>query len=149
MRTENHRLRILLVDDDPNEALFIDRALHKTGLPYALQTVASAKDAITFFHNLQQPPPKHRQFHPDLILADLKMPVMTGLDLLQWLKQHTRWARIPTILLSNSAEPRDIDAAYSMGANSYLQKSSTIPEMIAQMHLLLQYWSACKRPVPG
>jgi CheY-like chemotaxis protein len=84
---------------------------------------------------------------PDLIVLDLKMPRMTGLDVLSWLKDHPEYRRIPRILLSGSCEERDIDDAYDLGVNSYFQNPGGLDEFRELIHHMISYWAYTQRPV--
>jgi CheY-like chemotaxis protein len=82
-----------------------------------------------------------------LIVLDLKMPRLTGLDVLKWLAEHPEYRRVPKVLLSGSAEERDIDAAYRLGVNTYFQKPSSLAEFREMVHLMVNYWAHTQRPV--
>jgi len=84
---------------------------------------------------------------PELIITDLKMPCVDGLDVLRWLAQHPEYRRVPKILLSGSSLERDIDEAYRLGANTYFQKPATLDEYRALIHQIICYWAHTQRPV--
>ena len=81
---------------------------------------------------------------PDLILLDLKMHLMSGLEVLDWRRKHPECASIPTVMLSGSGLEKDVTRAYALGANTYFEKPSTLAEFKALIHALVQYWSRSK-----
>jgi CheY-like chemotaxis protein len=83
---------------------------------------------------------------PWLIITDLKMPRMNGLELLKWLQEHEEFRLIPIIMLSASGQLSDIEKAYRFGARSYLVKPSNFKSLVETMKLVLSYWIACEKP---
>jgi CheY-like chemotaxis protein len=84
---------------------------------------------------------------PDIVVLDLKMPRLSGLDVLKWLKRHEKYRRIPKILLSGSAEECDIEEAYRLGVNTYFQKPAKLEDLRELIHLMIAYWAHTQRPV--
>ena len=81
------------------------------------------------------------------MVLDLKMPRLDGLEVLRWLKEHPEYRRVPKILLSGSAEDRDIEEAYNLGVNTYFQKPVSLGEFRELIHHLILYWAHTQRPV--
>ena len=87
---------------------------------------------------------------PTILLTDLKMPKRNGLEVLQWIKEHENCRVIPTIIFSASAQFQDVEKAYALGANSYVQKPSTFEELTILLASLLDYWGGgCSAPRQG
>ena len=125
---------ILLVEDDDNDVLLLQRAFRKAGLTHALQTVSDGEQAIAYLSG--QPPFNDRAKYPFpmLMLTDLKMPRKTGLEVLAWLRQQpSELKNLPVIVLTSSRLTDDVDQAYDLGATSYMAKPSGDFDGLAQM----------------
>jgi CheY-like chemotaxis protein len=77
---------------------------------------------------------------PAVILIDIKLPRMNGLEVLEAIVQDPRYQNVPKVMLTTSAERRDIDRAYELGANGYVQKPLEFDEFVDRFSLLLHYW---------
>jgi CheY-like chemotaxis protein len=84
--------------------------------------------------------------YPEFIILDIKMPKLNGLEVLEWIKNHPDCAVVPTLILSGSAQERDIEAAYALGANAYLVKPNSFEELQRMLRLTFEYWSMCATP---
>src|SRR3954471_1711812 len=113
---------ILLVEDDENDQLFIRRAFKQSGAAVTLITVGNGEAAVSYLEAAE--PFDDRVAHPmpSLIITDLKMPNMDGIDLLAWLSRHEDFRLIPALVLTSSNNRDDISAAYHHGAKGYMIK---------------------------
>lgn len=125
--------RILLVEDDPDDAELAMMALRRIGI----EDVDIARDGTEALARVLERPDLER---PALILLDLKMPKVGGLEVLERLKADPVARSIPVVVLSSSGEERDIDASYRLGANSYIRKHVDFEEHAAAMRLVGDYW---------
>lgn len=114
----------LLVEDDPNDALFVELELKNEAPDIQLHWVSDGHEAIDYLQG--RPPYVNRKTHPipDVILLDLRMPRVGGFELLEWLNSQapTDFKLIPVIVMSSSNLERDVKRAYELGANSYFVK---------------------------
>jgi CheY-like chemotaxis protein len=83
---------------------------------------------------------------PHVIILDLKMPLMSGFEILEWLRDDPHYRTIPKIVLSTSTEPVDVQRAYELGANTYFRKPSRLPELQAICFHLAEYWKQAEIP---
>src|ERR1041385_4634426 len=143
--------RILVVEDDANDAFFIQNALKFSGVKCSPHVCANARDAIEYLQCADHYADRARFPFPHLLITDLKMPGGGGFDLLQWLRDHPGYLVIPIIVLSSSALQTDVMRAYCMGANAYIQKPVD-PAKFRQVFIdLLRFWAHCEvpeRPAP-
>ena len=131
---------ILLVEDDPNDALLLERAFRKAGLLYPLNVVTDGDQAVDFLEGAGKFKDRVRYPLPDIMLLDLKLPRRSGHEVLKWLRSRPGLRRLPVIILTSSREARDIVAAYDEGTNSYLVKPPNA-DLLGQMVLVLEkYW---------
>ena len=125
---------VLLIEDDSNDALLLQRAFHRARLTSLLQVVSDAEKAMSY---LQHKPPFHNADEhpaPSLVLLDLNLPGTPGLDFLEWLrKQPAPLKDLPVIILTSSRDTDDIDRAYALGANSYMAKPNGNFDDLAEM----------------
>jgi CheY-like chemotaxis protein len=134
--------RMFLLEDDENDAFMIQRAIERSGVPCAVTRFHEPRAAIDVLTNLEMPDLQA----PHLILTDLKMPGMTGLEFVKWLRGSS-FARIPVIMLSGSSLPEDILAAYQHGTNSFSTKPLEVHDLNEIVKTVLKYWSdACQTP---
>jgi CheY-like chemotaxis protein len=137
---EWHDGLVLLVEDDPNDVLLIQRAWRKSNIAAPLQVVADGEAATHYLSGGGEFADRQRYPLPMLVLLDLKLPRKSGFEVLAWLRQQPILRRLPVVILTSSSEPEDINRAYELGANSYLVKPvqfETLQEMMQTVHL---YW---------
>ena len=131
---------ILLVEDDPNDVLLMERALGKAKLVNPLHVVEDGEQALAYLEGQGPYADRARYPLPVLILLDLKLPRMSGLEVLAWLRQQPGLKRIPVVVLTSSNEPADVNRAYDLGSNSYLVKPGGQEEMLELVKALNLYW---------
>ncbi|KAA0874158.1 response regulator [Nitrincola tapanii] len=132
-------LHLLLVEDDPADAYLVQLALKESGHHLSLHHAQDAQEALQL---LQSPHLASERFaHPDLILLDLNMPRMNGLEFLKKIKQNSALKAIPVVMLTTSDAESDIQAAYQQGAAGYLVKPADMDLFIRQIKQLLDYWA--------
>src|SRR5262245_44475734 len=142
------KLIILMVEDDESDVLLLRRALDKGAGGHTLNVVHDGEEAVAYLCGKDKYADRTAFPFPNIILTDLKMPRMNGFELLRWLREHPeRWV-IPTIVFTGSAEASDVQAAYSLGANSYMVKPTSLHDLVSLIQFTYDYWSRCERPPP-
>lgn len=129
------RYTILLVEDDDNDVLLLQRAFRKAGLTHALQTVSDGEQAVAYLSGEAPFDDREKYPFPTLMLTDLKMPRKSGHEVLAWLRQQEKSEikNLPVIVLTSSRLTDDVDQAYDLGATSYMAKPSGDFDGLAQM----------------
>ena len=122
-----NNVKLLVVDDNPMVLAMLQQALAPLAL---VTTAADAADALL----------KAVDDVPDLLVCDYKMPGMDGRKTLEAIKQDDALKRIPVIILTTSADERDIQACYQTGANTYVQKPVSFEGLIEAIKRLKAYW---------
>jgi CheY-like chemotaxis protein len=142
----NHHSPILLVDDDPNDVRLFQEALKVLEAPNPVWAVENGEAAVDYLsgHGIFADRKYYRL--PELIVSDLKMPLMDGLELLQWVRNEPRWATLPFLVLSASDQEADVAAAYRCGASSYIRKPGSFAELQSIVRVMLGYWNMCAKP---
>lgn len=142
MSVENSLRPVLLVEDNPVDIDLTLRAFAKRRLANPVHVARDGEEALAWIPRWEAGEPL-----PAVILLDLKMPKVGGLEVLERLKAHTLCRNIPVVVLTSSAEDRDVRTAYSLGANSYIVKPvdfDKFSEVAAQIEL---YWCVLNRGV--
>jgi len=135
METQNSV--ILLVEDDLNDALLAQKALRKAGISHPIIHLNDGEEAIKYFSG--EAPFDDRAKHPlpMLVLLDLKMPKLTGFDVLTWLQNHPELAAsIPVVVLTGSIHPEDIANAKKLGAVGYEVKPVNFAQLVSMAETL-------------
>ncbi|MHC4091588.1 MAG: response regulator [Planctomycetota bacterium] len=131
---------ILLVEDDSNDVLLIQRAFSKAKLANPLQVVEDGDEAVAYLSGQGPYADRERSPLPVLMLLDLKLPRKSGFEVLEWLRQQPRLKRLPVVVLTGSKETKDVDKAYDLGVNSYLVKPVTATGLVEMVKALDLYW---------
>jgi CheY-like chemotaxis protein len=137
---EKNRKSILLIEDDPNDAALFMRALRKLNLATNLSVIEDGDAAIRWFQEKASAPPAQNPDWPWIVLLDIKMPRMTGMEVLEWLRRESRFSRLPVIAFTSSREPADIAQAYRLGVNSYLVKPLSFDQLKEMIRMMHHYW---------
>jgi CheY-like chemotaxis protein len=138
--------KILVVDDSDDDLFFTKRSLDRVGIGKTVNYVHNGLEAIEYLSGQGKFSDRQKYPFPTIILSDLKMPRMTGFELLRWVRDHPDCGVIPTILFSNSAIEADVKEAYRLGANAYMVKPSKPQEMDDLLRRLCEFWTQCERP---
>ena len=135
----NHN-SILLVEDDGNDIILIKRAFKKAKTINPLKVVTDGEEAINYLKGEGKFTDRIQYPLPVLILLDLKLPLKSGFEVLEWLKKQEGLKRIPVVILTSSSESKDINLAYDLGANTYLVKPVHFEDLIEMLKTLGFYW---------
>lgn len=131
---------ILLVEDSPQDAELTIRALQKRNLANKLHLVEDGAEALDFVFGRGAYAKRDVAWPPKVILLDLKLPKVSGLDVLRAFKADDRTRSIPVVIVTSSREDPDIQTAYALGANSYVVKPVDFDAFLDAMSHLGFYW---------
>lgn len=138
----SREMEILLVEDNEDDASLAIRALKKQNLANSLVHLKDGQAALDYImKNLEQSPDNK----PRVILLDLKMPKVNGIEVLERLKDDERTRSIPVVILTSSAEDPDIKRCYELGANSYIVKPVEFEKFSKTVVDLGMYWMVLNR----
>ena len=127
----------MLVEDNPGDARLFRRTVDRLGLDIDLIVAETAETALSHLRSNAADPVGGQ---PDLVLADINLPAMSGIDLVRLVKEDPVLRRIPCIMLSSSESAEDVRAAYDVHANGYLCKVTSIDEYERGIRVLTDYW---------
>ena len=125
---------LLLIEDSETDAHFAIRIFKKNLENANYKWIADGQSALDFFEDI------NREELPDMVLLDLKIPKVNGLEVLHKLKTNPRTAHLPIIVYSSSGQEEDIKQAYANGANSYLVKPNDYIKMKEDLGITFKYW---------
>ena len=139
-------VEILLVEDNPNDEELTLHAFRKYHLTNRMQVVRDGEEALDFIFARGEF--AHRNIHngPKVILLDIKLPKVDGLEVLRQIKENEHTRTIPVVLLTSSREERDILAGYAHGANSYIVKPVDFEQFTESVRTLGMYWLLLNKP---
>lgn len=135
----NQRL-LLLVEDSPDDEELTRLALLRAGISHALAVVRDGAEALDFLFGTGSHAGRDRNQTPAVILLDLKLPKVDGLEVLRRLRADERTRVIPVVVLSTSREEQDIATSYRLGANSYIRKPVDFDQFIEVMQQVGNFW---------
>lgn len=133
-------VEILLVEDNDNDAELAIRALRKNNMANSIIHIKDGPEALDYIFSTGAYGNRGIENIPRIILLDLKLPKLTGLEILEKIKSDNRTKMIPVIMLTSSKEEPDIASAYQLGANSYIVKPVAFDSFIDAMKNVGYYW---------
>lgn len=132
--------RILHVEDNPDDVMLIGLAFRKAGVPAKLEVATDGDKAIAALSN------GGSETAPACVLLDIKLPTISGLEVLAWIRKQPHLKRLPVIMFTSSLLADDINQAYDLGANSYLLKPSDLDALITLAKTIDHYWLHINTP---
>jgi len=138
---KSNAFNILLVEDDPDHAHLIMRELKKSGVTNNIDWVEDGNEALEYLQGTGKYENKINS-NLGLILLDIKLPKLNGLEVLEWIKKNSETKNIPVVMLTTSSDIKDIEKSYTLGANLYVEKSvENFVKRIKNIGLYCQYLS--------
>jgi CheY-like chemotaxis protein len=142
-------LEILLVEDNPRDLELTERALRKANLANRIHVARDGEEALDFLFGEGAFAGRDISQAPRLVLLDLKLPKIDGLEVLQRMKSDPRTQSIPVVVLTSSKEQSDIVRSYNLGVNSYIVKPVDFESFAASVQQLGLYWLLLNEaPIP-
>jgi CheY-like chemotaxis protein len=141
---------ILLIEDMEDDVFFLRRAMKDSGLHNPIHVVVDGQQALDYLEGKDAYADRAQHPLPFLILLDLKLPYVMGLDVLRWIRQRPEFATVPVVVLTSSQQDSDIAATYRLGGNSYLIKPPSREKLLELVRSLGEYWLLHNAlPLPG
>ena len=137
---KNNEVDILLVEDNPRDVELTLRALQKHNLVNRLFVVEDGEEALDFLFCRGKYAERNLSRHPKVVLLDLKLPKLSGLEVLQAIRSDERTRTTPVVIVTSSQEDPDIKAAYKLGVNSYVVKPVAFDDFVEAMSQVGLYW---------
>jgi CheY-like chemotaxis protein len=131
---------ILIVEDTEDDVFFLKRALRDSDIHHPLSVVVDGQQALDYLQGNGIYADREKYPLPFLILLDLKLPYIMGLDVLKWIRQQHVHSTILVVVLTSSQQNRDMDETYRLGGNAYLVKPPTRVKLMEMMESLRDRW---------
>lgn len=141
---------ILVVEDNPDHLELTVLTLEEQGVTAKIAIARDGAEALDFLYGQGVHAGRDTQHQPTFILLDMKLPKLSGLDVLRSLRANPLTALVPVVMLTSSSEQSDIVACYHSGANSFVRKPVDFGEFTEKLNLLQAYWlgaNECPAPV--
>ena len=139
-------VEILLVEDNPDDEELTIMALNRYNIGNRIHVVRDGEEALDFIFATGKYANRNHEKDPKLILLDIKLPKVDGLEVLKKVKEDPDKKRIPVVLLTSSKEERDIMAGYELGTNSYIVKPVDFSQFGEAMRTVGMYWLLINTP---
>ena len=140
-----HQIELLLAEDNPRDAEMTMRALRKVNFANKVHWVKDGEEALDFLYCAGAYSDRDPGHAPKLILLDIKMPKIDGIEVLRRVKGDERTRTIPVVVMTSSNEERDVLESYRLGVNSYIVKPVNFPAFVETVANLGLYWILTNR----
>lgn len=139
---------ILLVEDNPDDEALAIRALKRSGITNEIVVARDGVEALDYLFGTGGFAGRNINIQPAVILLDLKLPRLDGIEVLRQLRSHETTQLLPVVVLTTSAEDRDVIDSYRLGCNSYIRKPIDFVQFAAAVQQLGMYWLLLNEPPP-
>jgi two-component system, response regulator len=130
---------VLVVEDNPDDERLVTRVFHQTGRNDKLFVARDGEEAIKLLQN---------PMAPQLVLLDLKLPRLSGMDVLTWVRANDRLSTLPVVVLTSSNETSDVAACYGLGCNGFVRKEIDFDSYVKEISTTLKFWLDINCPPP-
>ena len=144
----NDQIEILLVEDDPGDLELTLNALREAHVDNGIHIARDGEEALDFLFRRGPHSGRDPDSRPKLVLLDLKLPKVDGLEVLEEIKKNSETRALPVVILTSSKQEADMVRSYRMGANSYIQKPVDFEQFHAMIKQLGFYWLLVNQPPP-
>jgi two-component system response regulator len=139
---------ILLVEDNPDDVDLTLRAFNNNNISNKIIVAKDGAEALDYMHGTGMYAGRDIEDLPVVILLDLKLPKIDGMEVLRSIRQNELTSLIPVVILTSSAEQKDVIEGYKLGANSYIRKPVDFEQFVEGVKLLGLYWILWNEPPP-
>jgi len=139
---------ILLVEDNPDDVTLTERALKKSHILNKLIVTKDGAEALDFIFGTGTYSDRDMSIMPEVVLLDLKLPKIDGLEVLKQIRSDQRTKLLPVVILTSSKEEKDLINGYTLGANSYIRKPVNFNQLVEAIRQLGLYWLVLNEAPP-
>lgn len=139
---------ILLVEDNPDDVTLTERALKKSHILNKLVVAKDGAEALDYILGTGNYSDRDMNSMPEVVLLDLKLPKIDGLEVLKRIRSDKRTKLLPVVILTSSKEENDLINGYTLGANSYIRKPVNFNQFVEAIHQLGLYWLVLNESPP-
>ena len=142
----DRNLTILIAEDNEDYALILQHAIKSNGWANPVRILRHGKEVIQYLSGEGEYADRARHPFPSVMFLDVKMPLASGFDVLQWMRGHPACSVLPTMMLSSSEDEKDVRLAFELGANAYFVKPATLNELKKMLQAIYDFWSWSLKP---
>ena len=139
---------ILQIEDDENDIFFLQNAFQQAAITNPLHVVTRGEEAIDYLSGAGPYADRRKHPLPGLVLLDLKLPGMSGLEVLRWMRARPEFRRVVVIVFTSSQDAKEVALAYEIGANSFIAKPTGVPQRLELAQLLKRWWLGLNQYAP-
>jgi two-component system response regulator len=139
---------ILLIEDNPSDAKLTERALEQNQITNKMVHAQDGREALDYLFGTGQYAGRDVRDVPAVVLLDLKLPKVDGLEVLKTIRADERTKWLPVVVLTSSSEEEDVVSSYKLGANSYIRKPVDFTQFAEAVRVLGMYWLLMNEPPP-
>jgi CheY-like chemotaxis protein len=132
---------VLVAENNEDDLIFLQRAIRKAGVSVSLHVVSNGEEAVSYLLGEGEYADRERYPEPVLLITNVKMPRMNGLELLVWVKQQPKYRDLPVLVMSSSEEPEEMDRVTALGGCGYFVKTSNLNELTEFVKQMMSYIS--------
>jgi CheY-like chemotaxis protein len=140
---------LLIVEDEPHDVEFLTRALQRIGFAHPVHVTSNGEEAVAYLEGSGKFADRGSFPFPRVIITDLKMPQMGGLELLRWLQSQPHTRVVPTVVFTSSTSQADVNAAFQFGASGYMVKPVAFEDLEHMVKAIAEYWKLSLLPTPA
>lgn len=133
-------ITLLLVEDDANSVFFFEHVIEKLEILNPVSVVSDGRDALDYLAGAGKFADRGTFPMPGIVLLDLKMPRVTGFEVLRQIRAHAEWRKLIVLVLTSSSSDTDIAEAYEAGANAYLVKPLELKDLATMVQAIKDFW---------
>jgi len=149
MRGEYRPITVLIVEDNEDHVILINKALRDNGIVNDIRVAVTGEEALDYLFRRDRYAGPATSPRPGLILLDLKLPGISGIEVLKAIKEDADLKLIPVVMLTTSTSDNEVMASYNCGANSYIQKPVDFGQFVSTVRNLRMYWLLLNTPPPA
>jgi two-component system response regulator len=140
---------VLLVEDNPDDELLTIMAIEKNNLTIQIKIVRDGAEALDFLFGTGEYASRDLKIMPTIILLDLKLPKINGLDVLKKIRENPKTSLLPVVVLTSSKQDQDIIESYKLGVNSYIRKPVDFSQFTKTVNNIGMYWLLLNESPPN
>ena len=144
---DNSVIEILLIEDNPDDVELTLRAFKKNNIANGIHVISDGAEALDYFFAEGKYAGRNMKISPKVVILDLKLPKVDGLEILKRVKQNDLTKTIPVVVLTSSKEESDLIASYRLGVNSFIVKPVNFEKFVATVREIGLYWLLLNEPL--